>query len=199
MLSSTIQRRPSLRTAYRFDFVPTVNLSHEVWYQQTRLQQQCSILNQFHGRLHFNTNIPSSIVLSSTGGAPAPGMYTATPVAERPLPSSARLRCKLAPSSHGCTLVDFLAEVRSNDCGTPVDFHGYCHGLPGESAGFHGKRHGSCHFHGQCQGSLHIHGKCHGCGHGTYHGSVRGKLRRTNHSNPQKSTSIATVFSAELP
>ena len=75
---------------------------------------------------------------------------------------------------HGCTLFDFLVEVRGNDRGTSVDFRGCCHGLPWKSAGFHGKCHGSWRFHGQC----------HGCGHSTCRDSVRGKLRGNNHCNP---------------
>ena len=38
---------------------------------------------------------------------------------------------------------------------------------------------------------------CHGCGLGTCRGSVRGKLRVTNHGNPRKSAAIATAISAD--
>ena len=31
-------------------------------------------------------------------------------------------------ASRGCTLFDFLVEVRGNDRGTSVDFRGRCHG-----------------------------------------------------------------------
>ena len=89
---------------------------------------------------------------------------------------------------HGCTLFDFLVEVRGKDRDTSVDLRRCCHGLPWKSAGFHGKGHGSWRFHG----------KCHGCGHGTCRGSVRGKLRGTNRGNPRKSAAIATAISADV-
>ena len=79
-------------------------------------------------------------------------------------------------------------DVRGNDRGTSVDFRGCCHGLPWKPAGFHGKGHGS----------WRVHGKYYGCGHDTCRGSVRGKLRRTNHGNPRKSAAIATVISADV-
>ena len=40
-----------------------------------------------------------------------------------------------------------------------------------------------------------VHGSCHRCDHGTCRGSVRGKLRRANDGNPQKSAVIATAVS----
>ena len=43
-----------------------------------------------------------------------------------------------ASHNHGCTLLDFLTEVRGNDRGNSVDFCGCCLGLPRKSAGFHG-------------------------------------------------------------
>ena len=91
--------------------------------------------------------------------------------------------------NHGCILFDFLAEFRGNDRGTSADFSGWCcHGLPCKSAGLHGKCHGSWHFHG----------KCHGCDHRTCRVSVRGKLRRTNHSNPRKSAETAFAISTAI-
>ena len=89
---------------------------------------------------------------------------------------------------HGCTLLDFLVEVRGNGRGTSVDFRGCCYWLPWESAGSHGEGHGSWPFHG----------KCHGCGHGTCRDAVRGILRGINHGNPRKSAVIATAISADV-
>ena len=99
---------------------------------------------------------------------------------------------------HGCTLFDFLVEVRGNNCGSSVDFRGCCQGLPWKSVGFHGKGQGSWRFHSKGHGSWRFHGKCYGCGHGTCRGSVRGKLCGTNHGNPRKSAAIATVISADV-
>ena len=80
------------------------------------------------------------------------------------------------------------AEARGNERGNSVDFRGCCHGLQWKSAGFHGK----------CHGLRHFHGKCHGCGHGTCRGSVRGKLRRTNHGNPRNSAAIVMAVFADV-
>ena len=90
--------------------------------------------------------------------------------------------------SHGCTLFDFLVEVRGNDPGTSLDFRGCCHGLPWKLAGFHGKSHGSWRFHG----------KCHGCCNGTGHGSVRCKLRGTSHANERKAAALTTAITADI-
>ena len=79
-------------------------------------------------------------------------------------------------------------EVRGKARGTSVDLRGCYHGLPWNTAGFHGKGHGSWRFHGQC----------HGCGPGTCHGYVRGKLRGTKHVNPRTSPAITTVISADV-